>query len=215
MKEISTYLIAENLPESIQRQNTVDVARAIDERLQEINAWSDLVLLLPNIDSLSAELLDHLAYQFHVDFYDSSMSLQEKRSLVKNSIKWHMRKGTPAAVEEMVATVFESADTEEWFDYDGEPYHFRVTGIGASIPDVAIINKLVDAINQSKNTRSWLDYIRFIRSVDGFINFNNATMNEKEITINSDISEQIYISKSVYVGGTVITEKELEVNVNG
>ena len=126
MKEISTYLIAENLPESIQRQNTVDVARAIDERLQEINAWSDLVLLLPNIDSLSAELLDHLAYQFHVDFYDSSMSLQEKRSLVKNSIKWHMRKGTPAAVEEMVATVFESADTEEWFDYDGEEYPWQL-----------------------------------------------------------------------------------------
>ena len=186
MKEISTYLVAENLPESIQRQNTTDVAKVIDEKL---------------------------AYQFHVDFYDSSMSLQEKRSLVKNSIRWHMRKGTPAAVEEMVATVFESADTEEWFDYGGEPYHFRVTGIGASIPDVAIINKLVDAINQSKNTRSWLEYIRFIRSVDGFINFNNATMNEKEITVNSDISEQVYMSKSIFVGGTVITE--LEVNVNG
>jgi P2-related tail formation protein len=34
--------------------------------------------------------------------------------------------GTSFAVEEVIKTYFGDGRVEEWFEYDGEPYHFKV-----------------------------------------------------------------------------------------
>ncbi len=56
----------------------------------------------------------------HVDFYDSSLSLEVKKQMVKNSLKWHRIKGTSAAVSDVVKTVFGRSWIEEWFEYSGK-----------------------------------------------------------------------------------------------
>ncbi|MFQ9474035.1 MAG: phage tail protein [Oscillospiraceae bacterium] len=33
--------------------------------------------------------------------------------------------GTPAAVNRIIETIFETGYIEEWYEYDGEPHHFR------------------------------------------------------------------------------------------
>lgn len=45
---------------------------------------------------------------------------------MKNAIVWHMSAGTPAAVEELITAVFGEGTIQEWFEYDDEPYYFKI-----------------------------------------------------------------------------------------
>ena len=163
------YHIAESLPPSIARENLIDVAKVVDEKLHELDAKSILVLLYPRIDELESELVDALAIALHVDYYDASLPLDKRRALVKNSTRWHMRKGTKGVVQEMVATVWDGCNVEEWFEYGGKPYYFRVVNITAAHVDEEVIRNVLRAIYATKNVRSWLDGINFLREADSTV----------------------------------------------
>ena len=84
-------------------------------------------LHVPRLEKLNHDVLDHLAWQFHCDHYEpSTMSLEVKRNLIRQSIAWHKIKGTPASVENFLGAFGIKAQVEEWYTYDGEPYFFRL-----------------------------------------------------------------------------------------
>lgn len=212
MYTLDDYKIRDNLPSSIDRQNIRDLAEVLDVKLQEINAMSEIVLLYPRIDELPENLIDALADQFHVDFYDASMSLQQKRTVVKKSIAWHRRKGTPSVVEEMVRTVFESAHVEEWFEYNGKPYFFRVTLITAPLTDKAVLDLLVNAIDKTKNVRSWLEYVQFSRPMEQTVYIGGVTGVYKKMTMTSDLSTDQQTNKELFISGVSAIYKRIRMN---
>lgn len=158
---IKDYNISESLPESLDRDNVREVAKVIDEKLHELDVMTELCSLYPRIDKLSSNLIDALAIQLHVDFYDTTLDLENRRALVKNSILWHMKKGTPFAVAGVVSAAFDTAEVKEWYEYGGEPYHFKVvTEYVTTEKDK--LEQMKRAIESVKNVRSWLDAIEFI-----------------------------------------------------
>ena len=73
--------------------------------------------------------------------------------------------GTKAAVELAINSLYEEASVAEWFEYDGDPYHFRV--IIHSDETIADSTKLLTVISKIiyyKNLRSTLDDILFTRT---------------------------------------------------
>ena len=165
------YNISEHLPESMNRDNLREVAETIDRHLHEVDMLSELCCVYPRIDKLSSEFIDALAIQFHVDFYDTTLPLDKRRALVKNSIRWHMAKGTKATVQELVQTVFDSGVVYEWYEYNGEPYNFKVDLLedAAITPDnIVLLAKVIDTV---KNVRSWLDGLGFKRKTTAPIYF--------------------------------------------
>jgi phage tail P2-like protein len=103
-------------------------------------------------------LLDLLAWQFHCDFYSADFSIEQKQEIILKSLDWHTRKGTPSVIEEIVSTVFSKAIIQEWFEYGGLPYRFRIA-TDEQIPDTEELNKFLRAIKSVKNIRSSLDAI--------------------------------------------------------
>ena len=102
-------------------------AEALDAEITKLHAAIREVLHLPRLDELSGTILDLLAEQFHVDYYDAiNFSDEEKRNLIRQSIAWHRLKGTPAAVEMVLQDAFKDLRIDEWFTYGGEPYYFRL-----------------------------------------------------------------------------------------
>ena len=194
------YYIAENLSPSIARGNLVDVAKVIDEKLHELDAASILVLLYPRIDELESELVDALAIALHVDYYDASLPIDKRRALVKNSTRWHMRKGTKGVVQEMVATVWDGCNVEEWFEYGGEPYYFRVVNITAAHVDEDVIRKVLRAIYATKNERSWLEGINFLRKNDGGFFVGGILGTHRRYTVKNALPHDADISATVYLG---------------
>ena len=94
------------IPSSIQRAPSIDAtARSIDFEFDGVRGEIPKSIHYPRLNELPSAVLDLLAWQFHVDFYDQSLDVDTKRRLLLQSIAWHRIKGTPAAVEAMVNAV--------------------------------------------------------------------------------------------------------------
>lgn len=131
------------------------LAAAVDVELKEIAEKQKNLYLIANIDNLPEHIVNLLAWQWHVDFWNDELPIQRKRELVKNSIVWHRIKGTPTAVEEIVTAAYGKCKVLEWFEYGGDPYYFKVqTGM---FENQEKYNEMRKAIYATKNTRSWLD----------------------------------------------------------
>lgn len=157
--DVSNFDLLELQTSYLQQDTTIKaLCSALTPYLEDINNSIKLAYLYGRIDELDENIIDELAWQFHVDFYESSLPLGTKRQLIKNSYRWHKIKGTPQAVEELTKTIF-GGDSEviEWFQYDGEPYTFRVfVNIAALKDGLKTFYKMLDTI---KNKRSHLDSV--------------------------------------------------------
>ena len=174
-KDLQSASLLDILPPNLLADKKINAAaRALDDELQKITAATRNVLLLPRLDELSEEVIDLLAWQWHVDFYEPSMSIETKRQLVRESIAWHRIKGTKAAVEKMTQTVFKGGVVTEWFEYGGEPYHFRIDVLNAPNMTEENRGRLLAVVNASKNTRSWLDELRFRREAQNDMYYASA-----------------------------------------
>lgn len=110
------------------------------------------------IDKLDEKMLDKLAWQFNVPEYIPTLSLSTKRNIIKNCIETHRQRGTVAAVEKVVESVFGNGYVEEWFDYNGEPYHFKVHTSNVSAND-SMIEEFENIVASTQNVRSVLEAI--------------------------------------------------------
>lgn len=165
MIEIGEVKLIDLVPQNLRNDPKVKAAaESIDQQLKAVTELVDRTAIIHNIDTLSEQWLDQLAYQWHVDFYEPSLPIEQKRELVKNSLPWHKRKGTPSAVEELIRTIFYSGDVVEWWEYGADPGFFKVI-----ITDPSATNEraheFLAAVNSVKNVRSWLDVVE-IKNVD-------------------------------------------------
>lgn len=183
IKNVESLSLLDILPANIlEDEKVAAAAQALDKEIQEVTKATIEVLHISRIDELPEAVVDLLAWQWHVDFYDQNLSLDKRRALVKNSIRWHMKKGTKAAVQELIQTVFESGVVSEWFDYGGEPYRFKVTTVD-TMPSESEINRVIQAINSVKNARSHLDEIGFIRYLNTDLCVGGVPNLHKRITV--------------------------------
>lgn len=149
------------LPAVLQRDPSVlalaeSIAGLLAMRPEEI----DRLRIYPAIDALKEPLLDILAHDFKVDWWDPEYSLEEKRRTLKTSWKVHKTLGTKAAVETALSAVYAGAAVKEWFEYGGEPYHFRVhVKVGDSEYVQSKHKRVLARIEWYKNLRSHMDRI--------------------------------------------------------
>ncbi|MEF3312604.1 phage tail protein I [Paenibacillus sp. GYB004] len=160
MIDIQTVSLLDMLPPNLRADpNIAAAAQSIDGEIQALNDKIRKLSYFDRMDSLSEEEIEELAWQYHVDFYDPSLPIEQRRELVKNSYAWHKRKGTPSAVEELIATIFGDGEVQEWFQYGGDPYTFRVITSNSSATNEQA-QRFIDALNSVKNVRSWLDAVQ-------------------------------------------------------
>ncbi|MEG1313341.1 MAG: phage tail protein I [Bacilli bacterium] len=131
------------------------------------------LILLDNIDNLKEEIVDLLAYELHVDFYDYSAVIKEKRQIVKTSVLSHMKKGTLFPVQNILDTFFQESIIKEWFEYGGEPGKFKVE-ISDSKVDYTPTNRIRKMIDSVKRTSQHLENLIFIKGDNSTLNYFGA-----------------------------------------
>lgn len=141
-----------------------DLAR---DELIEVSRQIKLVLIYTSIDSLPEEILDIIAFDMHCDWYDYNYPLSTKRKVLKRNIKIHRKLGTKYAVEKALMDVYGTASVEEWFEYNGMPFHFRVK---IDISNVGIDENTTQEIEAKmkfyKNARSHCEGIFYALKAD-------------------------------------------------
>ena len=70
-----------------------------------LSPLSRLAALSGGLTSLPEAVLDHLAWQLHVEGYETAVDVAAKRQLIAGSLLLHRRRGTPWAVRMAVASV--------------------------------------------------------------------------------------------------------------
>jgi len=172
--DISTVHLLELIPPNLRTDEKVRAAaESINLQLQQISQLIPQVAITHNIDTLPEAWVDELAWQQHVDFYNPDLPIEQKREIVKNSPRWHRIKGTPAAVEELISTIFGSGNVIEWYEYDGQPGYFKVA---TSDPEATTTRaqEFLAAVNSVKNRRSWLEAVEITKYDDMDLFFGNA-----------------------------------------
>lgn len=174
-KNIDEITLNELLPSSVYDDENINaLATALSSELLNITKNINKILFYPDIENLQEDIIDILAEQFQVAFYDVlGLDLATKRKLVKNAIVWNKKKGTKAVMEEMLSTLYNSnATVQEWFEFDGQPYTFRVhiENIRLQEGDIETVLDIVDTL---KNVRSHLESITVKLTVKGNM-YNSA-----------------------------------------
>ena len=171
-KALSDISFAELLPDSIAQDETMQAAaQMLDGELSAIEDEISNALIWSRIDELQEPLLSYLAWQLHVEYWRPEMILAEKREMIKKAFILHSTKGTPGGIENAMAAAVQGvggAYVEEWFEYAGDPFHFKVVVdiIGELVGD-DLEEELLRIVNVYKNLRSQLDGFEYNLSASG------------------------------------------------
>ena len=159
-RDIYSVNFADYLPETLKRDPKMKaLAAAVTEQMLGVSGEIDNVLIYSRIDELPEELIDILAFDMHVDWYDYSYPLAAKRDILKNSVKVHKKMGTKYAIEKGLSGLYPISEVEEWFEYGGQPHHFHIVCDVSSNRITASYREIVNAVKMYKRLSSWLDEI--------------------------------------------------------
>jgi len=147
------------LPEPLKNDEKIlALGRVIAGELQENIRLARLNIIYARIDELPEELLDIIAHDLHIDWYDCDSPIDIKRAVIKESVRVHKRMGTRPAVESVVRAYFGSGEVRHWYEYGGEPHRFRVLSSNPSITNERFA-EFLRILSTVKRLSSWLDGI--------------------------------------------------------
>lgn len=131
-KELEIISLQDIIPASIAEDTNIRAIRqSIDSPIQEVSQNIREAFIISRINELPENVIDLLAWQWHVDFYEPELPLETKRELVLDSIKWHRKKGTKAAIVSALRKLKFEPTIKEWFEPELEdtvPHSFSVRG---------------------------------------------------------------------------------------
>ena len=164
MKLIDDLKLQDIMPPNLIRDsNTNNIAESINSNLAQVTGVSREALILPRIDELDERVIDILAWQYHVDFYELADDLASKRKMVKESLKWHMKKGTKYTIIKGLDMLGITAEYKNWYEFNPphEPYTFEIY---AYVREdyyrhhsyEQMIQNIYRTVNNSKAARSWM-----------------------------------------------------------
>ena len=130
------------------------------------------------IENLPEKIVDVLAVELQTQYYAAELPVEKKRELVKNTLYFYAKAGTPAAVQQMVEQVFGTGELHEWFETGGSPGTFSL-----SIPETRTeeaFKEFGKMVKKVKNVRSHLDNINFGATMQSTV---KAAISKPVITI--------------------------------
>ena len=147
-----TDIMPDNLASQVETQA---FAYAVGRQIEKLCAYSDAARTYAAIATMPEWLLDYMAVELRTPSYDENYSLKTKQALIQGSLLFYTQMGTPAAVNRIIETIFETGYIEEWYEYDGDPHHFR-----------AYVGDGGEVLSSVKRLSSWLDDIITITAMD-------------------------------------------------
>lgn len=165
-RDMYTVNFADYLPGALKQDPKIKaIAEAVTKEALTVSGEIENVLIYSRIDELPEALIDILAYDMHVDWYDYSFPLKVKRDILKSSVKVHKKMGTKYAVEKALGALYPQSEVEEWYQYEGEPHHFHIVCDVTENRVTASFQEIINAVMMYKRLSSHLDEVVYQASV--------------------------------------------------
>lgn len=154
--KISKDTLYSKFPDVLKQSDTINnlgtlTAQAMADRMSEINRLSVFYC----IDNLPESILDILAQDLNVPWYDYNYDVATKRKVIKNCFNVHRKLGTAGALKAAIQSIYPNLTVQEWWEYDEDPFKFRVVlDLSEEIGNVPIITsdvlKIIDVYKPSR-----------------------------------------------------------------
>lgn len=173
-----------------------EVTEKLAKHISTFTTWNKL-------DEMSVDELDLLAEELHISWYDKTAAADVKRQIIKDSDIVHSKLGTNWATMRVIETYFGEGKIVDWYDYGGNPGHFKIQTINQSIINTKL-KKFMEILDCVKRKSAHLDEIELISDGNTNINVFIATVDTEIKT--SYISRPIRRNPNALHIGAVDTE---------
>ncbi len=133
------------------------LVKVLADKLSKLSSNTYLPTIYSRIDELPEDLLDILAQDFKVEWYDFNWGIEAKRQTIKDSFFVHRHLGTVGAVKRALTDVWPPSTVEEWFEYGGDPFYFRAILEASDSVEPIHVDSALNAIMFYKSARSHLE----------------------------------------------------------
>lgn len=159
--------------------NKYAMARVVAEELSVLLDNCDNLRIYSRIDELDEELLDILAFDFAVSWYYYNGNIDIKRAQIKSCFYVHRHLGTKKSLETALSDLCPGSNVEEWFEYGGKPYYFRI---------------IIDVTEQrlpivQSNVERYIEIFKSLRSVLE----SNAVIYRTQCTVGITVSGEYFV----------------------
>lgn len=180
-----------SLPQVLQDDESMaalanSVAAVLEKRPDEIRT----IAIYPRIDELPGDLLDILAKDFKVDWWDKSYSLETKREILKTSWHTHRILGTKEAVTTALRALYDQFEVKEWWEYGGEPGFFKVET--RSFQLICELDKFVATLSAVKRLSAHIEKVNVLADVYQVVGVGIA---EKLAFVNSYVMKEFDLNE--------------------
>jgi phage tail P2-like protein len=127
IRSLKDARITDGLPKIVAGQDWV---RALDDAIGRIHEqtmrYADDSQIYTALETAPEDILDTLAIDWKVDWYDTDYGIDQKRRIITTALTVRRLMGTAYATREQANAIYPGVQLEEWFDYGGEPGTFRM-----------------------------------------------------------------------------------------
>lgn len=163
MIKLSGSRFTDIMPENLAEQTEIQaLAYAVGRQVEKLLAYADGARTYAAIYAVPEKVLDLLAVELRTPYYDENFSLPTKRALIQETILFYTQMGTPAATEKIVSSIFGRGYIKEWFEYNGEPHHFRVIVENMEAVE-KLLGEFLNVLRAVKRLSSWLDSVTVLQ----------------------------------------------------
>lgn len=149
------------------------VSTELARRVKLLTTWNQ-------IDNMKSQELDLLAEELHISWYDKSAAMEVKRNIIKQSDMVHAKLGTNWAALQVITEYFGESKIIDWYDYSGEPGHFKIQTMNQSIMS-SKANAFMQILEKVKRKSAHLDSIELMS--DGQCDINVAIANVESVVV--------------------------------
>ena len=148
--------------------------RAMSEVLSKVfnEIDTDKSLIRTQLNTLPEEILDVIAIEKNIFWYDPAAHIDIKRNIIRSTNKVFKHLGTNYAIEQVIADYFGDGTIEEWYEYGGQPFYFRVltrnTQVTGELADQ--FHKAVEAVKR-KSTRLYEVLVLMSANLNNYYGF--------------------------------------------
>lgn len=213
IKSLRQARITDGLPRVLARQEwVIALSEALGLALGKTLDYTDESQIYTRLDTAPETVLDVLAVDWKIDWYDTELTVEQKRRIVKTALTVRRLMGTAAAVKLQVHAIYPEATVTEWFQYDGRPGCFRVSlplpkeGITA-----AEYRRLRTGILTTKNERSHLDVIDIQHECEAMVITGGCCSMSQIIEVWPELVSELEVTGERLTGGAAHTDQALEV----
>lgn len=144
-------------------RNGYAIAKAIERGLQIFcKVVQDAIDTAIDVDKMPEWMLNELAWEQNIEWWDLDYSLEEKRKTIKDCRNVYLTIGTKAAVETAISAIYPDTKVSEWWEYGGDPFHFKLL-LNATYENIdpKKHSRVLQKLDCYKNLRSVLDDIEY------------------------------------------------------